>query len=262
MGPMRDRAGIAQAAPPALKCKGLVRSIGTKRLVGPIDLEVAPGEFVVISGPSGAGKTTLLRLVAGLDRPTEGTIQIEGRCMSSPSAMVSPARRGVGMVFERPALWPHLTVEQHLALVLKGCRRFGRAQRRERIEMLLERLQLVELRRRFPHDLSAGERSRVAIARSLAPGPRLLLLDEPLAHLDVHLADDLAAVLLDIHRRESLTTLAAMHRPEAVIPAVSRFVVLEDGRIVSAGARSEIIGSAERSEFTSALARLLDRDGY
>jgi iron(III) transport system ATP-binding protein len=215
---------------------GLSYSIGQTAILDSISLEVGAGEFIVVAGPSGAGKTTLLRLIAGLERPTAGTIEIAGREASSPRRVVAPAARGVGMVFEHAALWPHLTAEEHVGLVLRA-RHVAAAERRERIARLFEQLGLSALSGRFPHELSAGERQRVALARSLALSPRLLLLDEPLAHLDVSLAAELASLLVELHRRESLTTLCVMHRPEGVNAATSRYVILEKGRIVAALAK-------------------------
>lgn len=240
---------------PILRCSAVSRSVGRTVILDSIELEIGAGELVVISGPSGAGKTTLLRLIAGLDHPTAGTIEIAGSEVSSPHRVLAPARRGVAMVFEQAALWPHLTIEQHLVLVLKA-NRVGATERRERIGRLLDRLRLTPLRHRFPHELSGGERQRLALARSLALSPRLLLLDEPLVHLDVHLAADLAALLVELHRQERLTTLCVMHRPEGVNVAVSRYVILERGRIVQAGGEAEVFG-APRTEFVAALARVV-----
>jgi iron(III) transport system ATP-binding protein len=240
-----------------IQCSGLSRSVGRTPILDRIDLSVAAGEFLIISGPSGAGKTTLLRLIAGLDAPTAGTVAIAGREVSTPGRLVAPADRGVGMVFEQAALWPHLTVDQHLALVLRHSG-YGRAQQRERRESLIERFQLQPLRRRFPHELSGGERHRVALARSLALSPRVLLLDEPLAHVDVHLADHLAALLIELHRRERLTTLCVMHRPEAVNAVADRYVIIEQGRLVQEGKAAEVFASP-RTDFIAALGALVKR---
>jgi len=223
-----------------------------------IHLDIGRGEFVIVAGPSGAGKTSLLRLIAGLDRPTAGTIEIAGREVSSAHRVEAPASRGVGMVFEHAALWPHLTVERHVSLVLRA-NRVGAGERQKRIERLLGQLRLAPLRRRFPHELSAGERQRVALARSLVLSPRLLLLDEPLAHLDVHLAAELASLLIELHSQEGLTTICVMHRPEGVNAAASRYVILEQGRIVEMGSEAEVFDEP-RTEFVAALARTIRKE--
>lgn len=241
-------------SPVALRCAGLSRSVGRRRILESVDLEVAPGELVVVTGPSGAGKTTLLRLIAGLDRPSAGTIEIDGKIVSSPGRVTAPMDRSVGMVFEHAALWPHFTVAQHLAVVLRPRMRIS--QIRPRVESLMESLRIGALRDRYPHELSGGERQRVALARSLAPEPRLLLLDEPLAHLDVHLAADLAQTLAEIHGERRLTTICVMHRPDQVNAIADRYVVLEQGSITQSGT-ADVLFRSPKGEFASALAQVL-----
>jgi len=249
---------MADASTPILRCSGLSRAVGKSILLDSVNLDVAPREFLVIAGPSGAGKTTLLRLIAGLDRPTAGTIEIAGRVVSSPRRVAAPASRGVGMVFEQAALWPHMNVTQHLSVVLRA-NHVGAEERRQRLARLFDQLRLTALRDRYPHELSAGERQRVALARSLVLSPRLLLLDEPLAHLDVPFAAEFASLLIELHARENLTTICVMHRPEGVNAAASRYVILEQGRIVESG-RGEDVFRSPRTEFVAALARTMNRN--
>ncbi|RYI99230.1 MAG: ABC transporter ATP-binding protein, partial [Acetobacteraceae bacterium] len=157
---------------------------GTRPAVHGASFASAPGEIISLVGESGSGKTTLLRLIAGLESPDHGTITLADRIISAPGRGIQPEKRGIGMVFQHHALFPHLTVEGNISY---GIRKLPRAQRAETVSSLLELVGLPGFGGRYPHQLSGGERQRVALARALAPRPELLLLDEPFASLDAGL---------------------------------------------------------------------------
>ena len=144
------------------------------------------GRILALLGPSGCGKTTTLRLMAGFERPDEGKIRIGGRIVSSPTMVVPPEKRRLGMVFQEGALFPHLTVEQNVAYGLRKD-----SDRADRIAGALELVGLSGMRRRLPHELSGGQQQRVALGRALAPRPELLLMDEPFSNLDATLSQQL-----------------------------------------------------------------------
>jgi iron(III) transport system ATP-binding protein len=175
-----------------IRAEQLCRRYGGSLVLEGLSLQLRPGETLVVSGRSGAGKTTLLRLLAGLDRPDAGTIEIDGRAMAARTRLVPPHARGIAMVFQRPALWPHMSAARHLYFVARG----ARAARRRRTQDLLQRAGLLDLSARRPHELSEGQARRVALARALAATPRYLLLDEPLINLDAVARDTLLELLL------------------------------------------------------------------
>jgi iron(III) transport system ATP-binding protein len=208
-------------------------------VLGPITLDVKKGELVAVLGPSGCGKTTLLRLIAGFERPDEGSIVIDGRIVAGRSQWVEPEDRQVGMVFQDYALFPHLTVAQNvsfgtrLRLDCTPCRR-RRQDERSRRSLVRELLQLVGLagfEDRYPHELSGGEQQRVALARALAANPRVLLLDEPLSNLDADLRPKMRAELKILLHRLNCTTIFVTHDQEEAFELADRIAVLHAGRL-------------------------------
>lgn len=170
----------------------------------------SPGSAVCLFGPSGAGKTTLLRLIAGLERPDSGTILIGDTKVAGDGVWIAPGDRGVNMVFQDLALWPHMRAGKHLDFVLRG-RGLSSHERQDKTSRLLSHVDLETAARKFPHEMSGGEQQRLAIARALATDPNLLLLDEPFAHLDERRRDAIAAIIRARKQKRGLTVVLASH---------------------------------------------------
>jgi len=201
-------------------------------ILGPVSLQLERGEHVLLVGSSGSGKTTLLRAIAGLDALAGGSIEIDGRLASDgPRRLLAPAERGVGLLFQGGALWPHMSVERTLRFVLRG-RGVPRARRAARIAELLELVDLADFAKRRPGTLSGGEAQRLGLARALAAGARLLLLDEPLGPLDAPRRRELLERLKGIHDSLGLTVLHVTHDPGEASHLADRTLVLEGGRLL------------------------------
>jgi iron(III) transport system ATP-binding protein len=198
--------------------------------VDAVSLSVPAGAFLALLGPSGCGKTTLLRLVAGLDRPDAGQIALDGQVMAGPGAFVPPEARGLGMVFQSYALWPHMTVAQNIrfGLALQG---LGRAEEAARVAEALAMVGLDGMGDRLPHRLSGGQRQRVALARSLALRPRLILLDEPLANLDAHLRQQMLAEFRRLHGTLGIGFVLVTHDQDEAMAVATHVGVMAAGRL-------------------------------
>ncbi|MCQ8278186.1 sulfate/molybdate ABC transporter ATP-binding protein [Acetobacteraceae bacterium KSS8] len=199
-----------------------------------IDLEVARGEFLALVGPSGAGKTTLLRIIAGLQPGYEGSVRIGVRDVTRV-----PARdRNIGFAFQNYALFPHMNVAANVAFgltVRPRATRPGRGEIRDRVEALLQLVQVGDLAGRYPSQLSGGQRQRVSLARALATEPELLLLDEPFGALDPLVRKEIRAWLRGLHNRLGLTSILVTHDQEEALEVADRIAVLRDGRIEQIG---------------------------
>ncbi len=202
-----------------------------------LSFEVREGERFALLGPSGCGKTTALRLVAGLERADAGTVEVAGRVLTGPGAHVPPERRGIGLVFQDYALFPHLTVEQNVAF---GLRRWSRAEARARVAELLKLVGMSGLERRHPHALSGGQQQRVALARALAPRPRLILLDEPFSGLDALFRGEVRARVREALAAEGQTALLVTHDQEEALSFADRLAVMQGGRIEQIGPPEEV----------------------
>ena len=202
-----------------------------------IDLKLHNGELVGLLGPSGCGKTTLLRLIAGFETPTRGAVRLHGREVATPGRSLAPERRGVGMVFQDYALFPHLNAWENTCFGLR------RGQDTSRASWLLDLLGLERLQQRYPHELSGGQRQRLALARALAPAPSVVLLDEPFSNLDVEvrlrLRSELPAVLSACGASGVLVT----HDPEEALAICHRVAVLRDGSLHQCASPRDLVES-------------------
>lgn len=205
---------------------------GALPVVRDAELSVAAGEVLVIVGPSGCGKTTLLRLIAGLERPSDGSIQLDGRLLNDARVFVPPEQRAVGMVFQGLALFPHLTVARNVGF---GLSKLTKAERERRVTEELRSVGLDGLGERYPHQLSGGQQQRVAVARSLIMRPKLLLMDEPFSDLDAATRSEVRAEVLRIIRAHGVTAIIVSHDREDAFHLADRIAEMEAGRIVRIG---------------------------
>jgi iron(III) transport system ATP-binding protein len=200
-----------------------------------INFQLQQGELVGLLGPSGCGKTTLLRLIAGFERPSRGVVHIAGQEVAGPHRWLPPERRGVGMVFQDYALFPHLDAWRNACFGLR------RGQDSSRAAWLLELLGLKGLEQRYPHELSGGQRQRLALARALAPGCSLVLLDEPFSNLDVEVRLRLRAELPGVLARCGASGVIVTHDPEEALAICDRVAVLESGHLHQCASPQQLV---------------------
>ena len=195
-----------------------------------LSLHVEDHEFVTLLGPSGCGKTTLLRLIAGFMAPDEGAIRVGAATLSTPAGVVPPERRGMGMVFQNYAVWPHKSVYDNVAFGLHVRRVAARGDSRARVARVLELVNLAGLDARYPSELSGGQQQRVALARSLVVEPAILLLDEPLSNLDAKLRERMRWELKEVQRRTGITFVYVTHDQSEALALSDRIAVMHEGR--------------------------------
>ena len=223
----------------SVELRGLRKAFGGVGAVAGVDLAVRGGEFVALLGPSGCGKTTTLRLVAGFLAPDEGEIVVDGRALSAPRRVVPPERRGMAMIFQSFAVWPHKTVRGNVAYGLKF-KGVDRAEAGRRVEAMLRTVHLEGLADRYPGELSGGQQQRVALARALVVEPGILLLDEPLSNLDATLREEMRFEIRRLHEAFRITTIYVTHDQAEAMATADRIAVMHGGRIVQVGSPQEV----------------------
>ena len=218
---------------PALEVKDLVVSYGDSVAVKGVSFSAQRGEFITLLGPSGCGKTTTLRCIAGLEPSTSGTVSIFGRTMSGPGGHVLPNKRGINMVFQSYAVWPHLTVSQNVGYGLAS-QGLHKDEITAKVEDMLQTVGLSGLGKRYGNELSGGQQQRVALARAVITEPRILLFDEPLSNLDAGLRDQMRSEIRAIQSLTGITSLYVTHDQSEAMSMSDKVVLLRDGVIEQA----------------------------
>jgi putative spermidine/putrescine transport system ATP-binding protein len=256
-----DDTSVVSRAPldrPAVRLTGIRKEFGDVVAADGVDLTIAEGEFFTMLGPSGSGKTTLLRMIAGFERPDEGTIELGGTDVTRQP----PYLRNVNTVFQDYALFPHMTVRQNVEYGMR-VRKVARAARRERADRALEMVRLAGLGGRKPVQLSGGQRQRVALARAIVNEPQVLLLDEPLGALDLKLRQEMQSELKRIQREVGITFIYVTHDQEEALTMSDRVAVMDSGHIEQLGSPIDIY-ERPATEFVAGfigVSNLVERDG-
>lgn len=224
---------VPRADPAALAFEDVSHAYGRTVAVDHVSLEVRPGAVVALLGESGCGKTTLLRIAAGVERPAGGVVRLDGRMVSAGPGYLPPERRGVGLMFQDYALFPHMTV---LANVLFGLKALPRGEANVRARAALARVGLSDHVGRYPTELSGGQQQRAALARAIAPRPRVLLMDEPFSGLDKRLRDAVRDETVAVLRETGATAVIVTHDPEEAMRMADEIVLMRGGRVAQAGA--------------------------
>jgi ABC-type Fe3+/spermidine/putrescine transport system ATPase subunit len=235
-----------------LDLHSVTKRFGAMTAVDDLSLTVEDGELVVLLGPSGCGKTTCLRLLAGFERPDDGTVELDGKVLAGAGRFVPPEKRGISVVFQTYALWPHLTVFDNVAYGLQ-VRKVGRSEIARRVGEILELVQLSGLSERAPHELSGGQQQRVAVARALITDPSTLLLDEPLSNLDTQLREEMRLEIKRLQRLLGVTTVYVTHDQAEALSLADRVVVMHAGRIAQQGSPEEVYRQPRDSYVATAL---------
>ena len=214
----------------ALMLDALSKRFGAQTVVNSVNLDVRPGELIVLLGPSGCGKTTSLRMIAGFVPPSAGDIRLDGISITA----LPPHRREMGIVFQSYALFPHLSVARNIAFGLE-MRRMASAAAQARVAEMLRLTKLEAFAARLPRQLSGGQQQRVALARALAIQPRVLLLDEPLSNLDAALRQEMAREIRILQQHGGITTIMVTHDQNEAMALADRLVVMHEGRVQQIG---------------------------
>ncbi|MFI0399277.1 MAG: ABC transporter ATP-binding protein [Thiolinea sp.] len=210
---------------------------GNTTAVHAVDITVEQGQIACLLGPSGCGKTTLLRAIAGFERLSQGSINLNGQVISTPQSTLATEQRNIGMVFQDYALFPHLSIADNIRF---GIRKQPTKAQQQRVKELLELVSLPGYEQRYPHELSGGQQQRIALARALAPKPSLLLLDEPFGSQDTELRESLAREVREILKQEGITALLVTHDQHEAFAMADEIGVLQAGRLQQWGSAYEL----------------------
>ena len=225
-----------------LALDGVSKTYGPETAVDELSLSVRDGELLTLLGPSGCGKTTTLRMIAGLERPTTGTVSIRSEVVADETTFRKPEERNVGIVFQSYALFPHLNVEENIAF---GLAEADERETDQRVSELLELVSLERHRQKMPNQLSGGQQQRVALARSLAPEPEVLLLDEPFSNLDVRLRVEMREEVREILKRAGVTAISVTHDQEEALSISDRVAIMNDGTVEQIGDPAAVFENPE-----------------
>ncbi|WP_413989418.1 ABC transporter ATP-binding protein [Labrys okinawensis] len=234
-----------------LNISNLKKSYGPNQVVKHFDLSVNKGEFITLLGPSGCGKTTVLRMVAGFETPTSGSIQMDGKEVTS----LAPNQRNVGMVFQAYALFPNMTIAQNIGFGMKIAKK-STAETADRVKQMLDMIKLPHIADRYPFQLSGGQQQRVALARAIAVQPKILLLDEPLSALDAKIRVSLRDEIRVLQQQLGITTLFVTHDQEEALSMSDRIVVMSAGQMEQVGTPFEIYNFPKTSFVSSFVGHL------
>jgi len=235
-------AAVSDPSETVVEIDGVSKDYGPEVAVEDLSLSVNDGELLTLLGPSGCGKTTTLRMVAGLEQPTNGRIEIAGQTVADSDTFRKPEERNVGIVFQDYALFPHLSVAENIAF---GLTETDEDETEARVEELLELVDLEAHHDKMPSQLSGGQQQRVALARSLAPEPDVLLLDEPFSNLDVRLRVEMREEVREILKRAGVTAISVTHDQEEALSISDRVAIMNDGHIAQVGDPAEVFQNPE-----------------
>jgi iron(III) transport system ATP-binding protein len=257
-GPGRGKAAVTFAA--RLTLKEVSRRYGEVLALDRVSLDISPSEILCLLGPSGCGKSTLLRVAAGIERPSSGSILLDGQEVAGPDIFVPPEKRGIGLMFQDFALFPHLSLLDNVAFGLKS---LTRSEAKREARAALERVGLAHYAAEYPHILSGGEQQRVALARAIAPRPSVLLMDEPFSGLDSRLREQMREETLAILHETRATAIVVTHDAEEAMRMGDRVALMRQGRIVQTGqaldlyrAPKDILAARTFSELNELAARI------
>ena len=220
-----------------LTIQKLSKKFGERFAVNQASWSAQSGQIICLLGHSGCGKTTMLRLIAGLETPTEGSIQLERKVLWDPYQQVQAEERNIGFVFQDYALFPHLSVLEN---VMFGLKKIPKHERQSIAENALKHVSMSHHIHSYPHTLSGGEQQRVALARALAPKPHVLLMDEPFSNLDHRLRDQIRQSTIEILKQTSTTTIIVTHDPEEALQIADQIILMHQGKIIQSGTPKQL----------------------